>query len=1095
MSASTKLRITTNQRKVLKLEAQQTAYRSIIEKFNGFRDKYFDVLNGNTWLQSRNTFNRHSAKITQNGVEAKIAGVNVSTSSNATAGNYKVTVNNHATQAKITSAATDSLTATSFKPEDFTSGTHMMSIAVGGTQRWITFEGNANADEVVKNVNKALQVFGKTNDTDDRMVGGSLVEGTGRGRVFYNTNTAVGPVGFMSTERAAISTGVVTELTNTASLGNINDWQTGNNSITVLIDGEARTINFSTVEKDFFANLLDFTVQNPDGTLKLNQPTLAALPSAPASQSAADVAAWEALKEAHEKQAEERQVFNIFNQMMADMFVSEINNKYDAWKGSDAWESTTLTWQERRTVLQSFSDLGFDAAKFAEITANITFDPDTETEQYNTAVNNALNAYINTLSPDQRGTINDSMNEAWYNKAWAEMSTEQRALFDAEVARRDANIRQIEYGRAMSHAYNTMFDKWQRDNGFPGNIPNPAFNPDQPVHPQDNPSIIPNPKYMSQADFREMMGLASDVKGMEDAHGMNWWSQTAMDGRIDITKAAFYGDLTTEQREELGLLLDAIAGEFTRTSMVAENDKTDRAFFLRNTYDEKNAYAANYALGFNAGRSFEAFVGSEVAKFGDTPATATAAANALADHFNKNAITNSLERQAVFADGKKANVSIAADGTVTVTASDKDGNALNLGVFTSESSANADGGFGSDIQTQVNTVSTVSQSTKLSELGLTANAQGNYTFTINGQNFSFGANTTIREMMTAVNTNTKANVEMTFSTLTNTFEIKAKEFGADTELTFADGEQGLLAALGFGAGDYTRTNGQNMSLTINGQTVETASNSYSANGMEITVGPNAVLGADGTFEIVVERDTSAMLDLIKDFVKDYNALIDYVFGYVNEKPDKEYFMLTDTDREELGMTDRQEQKWEERAMKGLLYNDRTLIKLMGDMRVAMFSGIDRGDGTKFGLFSMGISTSDNWLNNGKLVINEQKLMSAIEKDIDLITELFTNREDGIMPKLRGIIDSATKTSGDRGERGLLIQRAGMANQSSATSNAIYDQIKRLNSVIANLELRYQKQQDRYWKIFSNLEQQMGQLNSQGDFVSQMGMNNMWGNNK
>jgi flagellar hook-associated protein 2 len=289
-----------------------------------------------------------------------------------------------------------------------------------------------------------------------------------------------------------------------------------------------------------------------------------------------------------------------------------------------------------------------------------------------------------------------------------------------------------------------------------------------------------------------------------------------------------------------------------------------------------------------------------------------------------------------------------------------------------------------------------------------------------------------------------------------------------------------------------------MVMFVDSERVETANNSYVFNGIEVTVERNAIIPPGGLeFQVSIGRDTSGLFDTIKSFVEDYNALIDYVFGYVSEPPDREYYFLTDTDREELNLSDRQEQRWEERARKGLLYNDRTIISLMSTMRTAMFTGVDRGlgDGSMFGLFSMGITTSDNWKQNGKLVINEQRLRAAIENDIDAVTRLFTDAENGIMPKLMDTINSAVRSTGERWERGLLVQRAGVAGGTSATSNALYDQIKRLNNVISNLEVRYQRQQDRYWKIFSALETQMGQLNSQHDFISQMAMSNMWGNNR
>ena len=157
----------------------------------------------------------------------------------------------------------------------------------------------------------------------------------------------------------------------------------------------------------------------------------------------------------------------------------------------------------------------------------------------------------------------------------------------------------------------------------------------------------------------------------------------------------------------------------------------------------------------------------------------------------------------------------------------------------------------------------------------------------------------------------------------------------------------------------------------------------------------------------------------------------------------------------------------------------------------MFTGVPRGDGTQFGLFSMGITTSNNWRQNGKLVIDENKLEEAINGNIELITELFTNAEKGLMPQLQTVIDSAISPRGQRWEQGLLVQRAGISGGASERNNAIYDQIKRINDTVSRLELRYQRQQDRFWKIFSSLEQQMGVLNSQGDHMAGL-MSSMMG---
>jgi flagellar capping protein FliD len=1087
MSASTKLRITTNQRKVLKLQAQQEAYRSIIDKFSNFKDKYFDILNGNTFLRSRATFNRHKATISQNGIETKLAGINVTTGANATPGNYNVRVVSTATQASMTSKPTDAMSSSfDHTKYDDDNMTYAMSVTVGGVSKVISFRGDADAEKVVENINSALvTAFGRTNETTT----------TGRGLVYFEPPAAGSPAGtqgkFVSTERRAISTSLVSELGSTATIGDITSWETGNNSITFIINGEAIPVPFQTLDTDYFVGLLAHTTVNANGVRVLDLPTLAPLPAAPpATASQHDKDAYEALLAQHKEQADIREKFGVFNSIISDLFDKERLDKFNDWKElpnhNDDFKALQFSWQDRRAVIASFHDVGLDSAKFDEITAHITFNPTTETEQYNNAVNAALTAFVNGLSAPQRDAVREALNQEHLRliKDPSNMSAQQLALFNAEVARRDANTHQTEYDRSLRNMYNA-FDTWQR--GIIGGmfIPNPLLDPDHPSHdPDATPATINNPNYMSMSQWRTMMGLTENVADMVTAHGENW--ADTMLSRVDTSLIPFFNShIDGELHEDmLELMIDSAATELALVKTRYENFKLDELMFIRGLYSEESAYFDNYVNGFDGGRNLNAFTAAQTASFDP---------QALARHFNESSVRNTLGN-VEFPDGTKIEHSInAVTGEVTFRAYKlaADGETRiyeDLAVFANDGSTND---FG--LAVAETTANTISNTTRLSELGLTPDSNGRFTMQINGVNFSFEGNTTIRQMITTVNANASANVEMSFSSLTNQFEIKSKEFGTAANITLTDtANSGLVDKLGFTG--VTQVDGTNMSLSINGgPDIETTSDTYEFNGITIKVGPN--VGKDTTFDIEVTRDTSQLADIIKQFVKDYNELIDYVFGYVNDKPDSQYYFLTDHDKEELGLSDLQERRWEDRARQGLLYNDRTLINLMSRMRTGLFSGIDRGDGTMFGLFSMGISTSDNWRQNGKLVINEDRLMAAIENNIEMITELFTDPEKGLMPKMQEIIDSAIKTTGARHEKGLLVQRAGMKSGTSVTDNAIYDQIKRLNDVIANLELRYQRQQDRYWRIFSGLEQQMGMLNSQADYISQMAGANFWGNNK
>ena len=167
---------------------------------------------------------------------------------------------------------------------------------------------------------------------------------------------------------------------------------------------------------------------------------------------------------------------------------------------------------------------------------------------------------------------------------------------------------------------------------------------------------------------------------------------------------------------------------------------------------------------------------------------------------------------------------------------------------------------------------------------------------------------------------------------------------------------------------------------------------------------------------------------------------------------------------------------------------------MQKMRSVLYSTVKTADGQTFSLFSMGITTSDDWTKHGQLEIDEKKLEEAFENFSGQIEELFTGTtvneagetvKTGIMHKLDEVLTGAVKTTGARNEKGSLVQIAGMKTGTAATDNSIYDQLKSIQKLIDDLEERYEKQQDRYWKQFSSLESMMGNLNSQTSYIQQL----------
>ena len=122
-------------------------------------------------------------------------------------------------------------------------------------------------------------------------------------------------------------------------------------------------------------------------------------------------------------------------------------------------------------------------------------------------------------------------------------------------------------------------------------------------------------------------------------------------------------------------------------------------------------------------------------------------------------------------------------------------------------------------------------------------------------------------------------------------------------------------------------------------------------------------------------------------------------------------------------------KWEEKAKRGVLYNDSTVSTVMSQMRSALYTSVTLDDGSKFGIYNLGIKTSSEWSEHGKLQIDENAFDKAFENNEDAIIKLFTDSDTGMMKKLNSVIDGAVKSSGAANTRGTLVRKAGKADSS------------------------------------------------------------------
>ena len=381
-----------------------------------------------------------------------------------------------------------------------------------------------------------------------------------------------------------------------------------------------------------------------------------------------------------------------------------------------------------------------------------------------------------------------------------------------------------------------------------------------------------------------------------------------------------------------------------------------------------------------------------------------------------------------------------------------------------------------------------SAKTKLTDMGIignaidldpsTGNTTKNYSFAINGVDIKLDADATINDLVNAVNKST-AGVTMSYSALTNSFTVTSNDMGSGQEIKF-DSDNRILQELGIV--DGTVTAGKNAIFELNGQQIYHNSNSYTLDGTTFKFDEDIELGVD--YNVGVSKSYDDIKQTIKDFVTDYNQLIDDVYGHIGTAPKRDdsnnlYEPLTDSEKEE--MSEDEIEKWEKAAKQGVIYNDSTISGIMSQIRTALYSAVELGDGSKFGLYNMGITTSSDYSEHGKLEIDEDKFNAAFENNAEAIEKLFTDADNGIMKKVNNILDNAVKTTGS--VKGSLIRKAGLKSGSTSTDTSIYKEMQRITDRISQLQDRYDTKEEYWWKVFTNLESMMSDLNSQSTYLS------------
>ncbi len=394
--------------------------------------------------------------------------------------------------------------------------------------------------------------------------------------------------------------------------------------------------------------------------------------------------------------------------------------------------------------------------------------------------------------------------------------------------------------------------------------------------------------------------------------------------------------------------------------------------------------------------------------------------------------------------------------------------------------------------------------------------QDGYKFKLNGKEIEVKAYEdggkyyiTRKDLVNAINSS-DANVTVTYQEAADKFTFTSKVNGASGVIDFGGNDDTTKALLSnaFGLDETEMENGVRGKDAIvavkyagSDQVVELRrdSNTFTVDGLTMSLKGTFGYGADGNLvnpndetnaiEINASVDVDKLMDTIKSFVADYNAIVDLVNGELTTKHDRDYDPLTSDQKGEL--SESEISKWETKAKEGLLYGDSDLRGLSMDLRVVVSGGLL----TKFE--EIGINLSSSYSDNGKLNIDESKLRAALETDPESVQKLFTSTAgkdaegnetfNGLATNLKNVMNKYVKTIGSMETKGILIRKAGSKSAAqSLTQNTYYDQLTAIDKMIDKLKARLKTEQDRYISQFSTLETMIANMNSQSSYLSSMG---------
>lgn len=302
----------------------------------------------------------------------------------------------------------------------------------------------------------------------------------------------------------------------------------------------------------------------------------------------------------------------------------------------------------------------------------------------------------------------------------------------------------------------------------------------------------------------------------------------------------------------------------------------------------------------------------------------------------------------------------------------------------------------------------------------------------------------------------------------------------ETAVRAVKGNEIMTDATGtYKKGGATKIDASDAVIKLNGVEFTNATNSFNINGLNINATAVTGDGDANAVQVTTTVDTQGIYDKVKDFLTEYNNVINELCKVYNAESAKDYEPLTDEEKE--AMSDDQIEKWETKIKDSLLRRDTTVNSIMSAMVNSMAQTFEI-NGEKVSLSTFGISTlgflnapknehyafhidgdEDDENTSGK----KDKLMAAIEEDPDKVMEFMKQLTSGLYSSIDQKMKSTELSSAYK----------------VYNDKEMDKELARYAETIKKWEDKVKDKEDYYYKKFSQMEVALSKLQNQTSSIS------------